>query len=62
MNETLRFTLELEIEIDGRRPDDRILNDRIIGAMSEAVPGVLFDDDELDCAVFVNSLQFTREE
>jgi len=52
---TLKFALEVEIEINGERPSDEILQDRFIDAVSERFPSVVFDDDELDCTVFVNS-------
>ncbi len=55
MKETLKFVLEVEIEIDGRRPSDEVLRDRLIDAMNEGFPSMAFDDDDLDCAVFVNS-------
>ncbi len=53
--EILRYTLEVEVEIDGRRPSDKMLNDRFIDSMNERFPSVAFDDEELDCAVFVNN-------
>lgn len=55
MKDVLRFMLEVEIQIDGRRPSDEVLRDRFIDAMNEGFPSMAFDDDELDCAVFVNS-------
>ena len=58
MKETHKFTLEVEIEIDGKRPSDEVLNDRFIGALNETFPSIVFDDDELDCSVFVNSWEY----
>lgn len=58
MKETLKFTLEVEVDIDGRRPSDEVLNGRIIDAMNENFPSLMFDNEELDCAVFVNSWEY----
>jgi len=55
MKETLRYTLEVDVEIDGVRPSDEILHEKFIEAMNEGFPSVAFDDDDLDCAVFVDS-------
>ena len=55
---TLKFTLEVEIEINGKIPSDTIINDRIINALNEAMPSVIFDDDKLDCLVCVNSWEY----
>ena len=52
---TLKFTLEVEIEIDGKIPPDSIINERLIGALNDGMPSVVFDDDERDCMVCVNS-------
>lgn len=58
MKETLKYTLEVEVEIDGERPSDGVLNEKFIAAMNDVFPSVAFDDDEIDCAVFVNSWCF----
>jgi hypothetical protein len=58
MKETLKFTLEVEVDIDGKKPSDAVLNNRIIDAMNESFPSMMFDDDDLDCAVFVNSWEY----
>ena len=55
MKETIKFTLTLEIDIDGKRPSDDVLVSKIIDALNEVIPSVLFDDDDLDCAVFTDS-------
>ena len=55
MKEVLKFSLEVEIEIDGKRPSDDVLHDRFIDAINDAFPSMVFDDDKLDCAVFANS-------
>jgi hypothetical protein len=60
MKETLIFTLEVEIEIDGRKPSDEVLNCRIIDAMNKSFPSLMFDDDGIDCAIFVNSFAYVR--
>ena len=52
---TLKFTLEVELEVDGKEPTQSVMVDKIIDAMSEHFPSVMFDDDELDCVVFTNS-------
>ncbi len=59
MKETLKFNLEVEIEVDGIRPSEAVLNSRVIEGLNEAFPSLLFDDDEIDCAVFVNSWEYT---
>ena len=55
MKETIKFTLTLEVDIDGKRPSDDVLVSKIIDALNYSIPSVLFDDDDLDCAVFAES-------
>jgi hypothetical protein len=54
----LKFTLEVDVRIDGKKPCVEILSSRIIDAMNEQFPTLMFDDDDLDCAVLVNSLEW----
>lgn len=58
MRETLKFTLEVEVDIDGVRPNDDVLMDMVIASLNEAFPSVLFNDDELDCAVITNCFSY----
>ena len=55
---TFKFTLEVDLDIDGVTPSDDILISRLIDAMNEGFPRLVFDDEELDCIVFVNSWQY----
>jgi hypothetical protein len=55
MKETYKFTLDLEVDIDGKRPSDDVLVSKIIAALNDNRPSILFDDDVLDCAVFAES-------
>ena len=55
MKDTYKFTLDLEVDIDGKRPSDEVLVSRIISALNDNLPPILFDDDDLDCAVFAES-------
>lgn len=57
--ETLKYMLEVEIEIEGMRPSDEVLHDRFIEAMDESFLNVAFDDEELDCTVFVKTWFYT---
>ena len=58
MKEKLRYTLEVDVEIDGVRPSYEILHSKFIEAMNEGFPSIAFDDNDLDCAVFVDSWCF----
>lgn len=62
MKRTLKFILEVEIEIDGKIPEDNEITDRLISSLNEGMPSVIFDSDELDCMVCVNSWEYTHEE
>ena len=53
---SLKFTLDLIVEIDGAEPSDEKLNDIISDAVIDSIPGVLLDSDELDCALFTSSV------
>jgi len=44
-----------EIEIDGKIPSDHLINGRLIEALNNSMPTLIFDDEEIDCAVLVNS-------
>ena len=55
MKQTLRYALEVEVEVDGKHPGDDVVNERMVEAMNDGFPSVVFDDEELDCAVLVNS-------
>ena len=55
---TFKFTLSVELDIDGKMPSDDILISRLIDAMNDGFPKLLFDDDELACAVFVNDWEY----
>jgi len=57
---TLKFNLEVEIEIDGNIPPASIINERMIVALNDGMPSIVFDDDELDCMVCVNSWGYTH--
>jgi hypothetical protein len=52
---TLKFALDIDIEIDGIEPSQEILNKKLIEAISDKIPSVAFEDEELDCIVFINS-------
>jgi len=52
---TFNFSLEIEIEIDGKIPSDHLINGRLIEALNNSMPTLIFDDEEIDCAVLVNS-------
>ena len=56
--DTFKFTLEVDLDIDGQTPSDDILISRLIDAMNEGFPRLVFDDEELDCVVFVKAWQY----
>ena len=51
--ERLKLSLEIEVDIDGRSPDD--LRAAVIAALDAAVPSVLLDDEEQDVILFTKS-------
>lgn len=55
MKKTLKFNIEVEIEIDGTCPSDQFLIDKTIDAINNGFPSLIFDDEELDCAALVDS-------
>ena len=55
---TLKFTLELEIEIDGKEPCKQIIIDAAIDAMNESMPSLILDSEELDCNLFTKGWEF----
>lgn len=54
----MKFSLEIEIGIDGQIPPDNAINDLIIAELNGAMPSIFFDDDELDCMVCVNNWDY----
>ena len=58
MKETIKFTLTLEVDIDGKRPSDDVLVSKIIDALNASIPSVLLDDKDMDCAVFAESWDY----
>jgi hypothetical protein len=51
-----RFTIDVEIQISGRQIDEEKINQMLVCSTNEhGMPGVLFDDDDLDIQAFSNS-------
>lgn len=57
---TLNFDLELDIRMDGKDPGRDVFVQGVIDSLNNAIPSVLFDDDSLDCAAFVESFSIAE--
>lgn len=55
MKKTFSFSLEVDIEVDGKTPDDEVIVSSLIEALNEGFPTVFLDSEELDCILFVNA-------
>ena len=53
-----KFTLTLDIDVSGKDLSTNELNNKIVDALYEAMPSVLFDSEELDCQAFVNTCEY----
>ena len=55
--ETIRLALKIEVEIDGRAPDD--LRQLVIAALNTAMPSVLLDEEDMGMMLFTKSWAWT---
>ena len=55
---TIKLILEVEVDIDGKVPSDDLIESALCDALSENMPSLILDSEDLDCQIFTETWSY----